>query len=504
MIRIIKHNLMTHSVFKRFLFTSLAICIVCLIVAHGVLTLPVSQFVEENRQDSLKEYSAELSRYIGEATGDDINTLCGGNSRLFENSLKTLGNSMHAFILVTDTEGRFVYSNNTSILTGSNRLSEELLKEFSKGEFFEHGTLDNNYKSKYYISASPITAYSRGTVITGYCVVSQSTLWTGDYVPSVFFVFMLVILIAIAVLFILSSVFVYNTSLPLKQMSHAAKRFAVGDFESRVSVRRKDEIGQLAEAFNEMADSLAASEGMRRNFVANVSHELKTPMTTIAGYIDGILDGTIPKEEEAYYLSIVSDEIKRLSRLVTSMISLSKIDSGEIKVNKSLFEIQNTIFNVLVQFEGEIERKNISVLGLENEEDIFTYGDRDLIYQVVYNLVENAVKFTPENGYIKLNIQNSDGETYVSIENSGEGILPEDLHLVFDKFYKADKSRSIDKKSMGLGLYIARTIILLHEGKITAESEPGKYCRFSFRLNNSDVSPKKVKDEAERLKEDNK
>ncbi len=481
---------MTNSVFKRFLFSSLAICIVCLIIAHGVLTLPVSSFVEENRQNSLKEYSAELSRYIGEATGNNINTLLGGNSALFESSLKTLGNSMHAFILVTDTDGRFIYSNNPSILTERNRLSEQLLEEFAKGEFFEHGTLDNNYKNKYYISATPITAYSKGEIITGYCVVSQSTLWTGDYIPSAFFAFLLVILIVIAVLFILSSVFVYNTSLPLKQMSHAAKRFAVGDFESRVSVHRRDEIGQLADAFNEMADSLAASEGMRRNFVANVSHELKTPMTTIAGYIDGILDGTIPKEEESYYLSIVSNEIKRLSRLVTSMISLSKIDSGEIKVNKTLFEIQSVVFNVLVQFESDIEKKHIAVTGLESEEDVFTYGDSDLIYQVVYNLVENAVKFTPENGYIKLNINNHDDKTYISIENSGAGILPEDLQLVFDKFYKADKSRSIDKKSMGLGLYIARTIVLLHEGNITAESEPGKYCRFSFWLDNSDISSK--------------
>ena len=282
-------------------------------------------------------------------------------------------------------------------------------------------------------------------------------------------------------------------------MADAAKRFAVGDFESRGHIKSNDEIGELAAAFNEMADSLASSEGMRRNFIANVSHELKTPMTTIAGYIDGILDNTIPKEEQEYYLGIISQEVKRLNRLVTSMISLSKIDSGEITLKKSPFIIQNTVFNVLLSFEGDIEKKHLSIEGLDNDEDIKIYGDSDLIHQVLYNLVENAVKFTNDKGYIRFGFAQKDSRVYIYVENSGEGIPPEDIRLVFDKFYKADKSRSINKKSMGLGLYIVRSIILLHGGNIFVESEPENYTRFTFWI--PDI-PKKQKELPDTIKEE--
>ena len=233
---------------------------------------------------------------------------------------------------------------------------------------------------------------------------------------------------------------------------------------------------------NEMADSLASMEGIRRNFIANVSHELKTPMTTISGYIDGILDGTIPKTEQEYYLGIVSEETKRLSRLVTSMISLSKIDSGEITVNKTSFDILDVIFSVLQSFESKLSDKELTVEGLDIEENIMIFGDRDLLHQTIYNLVENAVKFTDQKGVIRFEFSKKDGFNIISIENSGKGILPEDILFVFDKFYKADKSRSSDKRSMGLGLYICRTVVGLHGGRITADSKPGEYCRFTFTL----------------------
>ena len=205
-------------------------------------------------------------------------------------------------------------------------------------------------------------------------------------------------------------------------------------------------------------------------------------MTTISGYIDGILDGTIPKTEQEYYLGIVSEETKRLSRLVTSMISLSKIDSGEITVNKTSFDVLDVIFSVLQSFESRLSEKELTVEGLDIEENIMVFGDKDLMHQTIYNLVENAVKFTDQKGVIRFEFSKENGFNVISIENSGKGILPEDIRFVFDKFYKADKSRSSDKRSMGLGLYICRTVIALHGGKISAESKPDKYCRFTFTL----------------------
>ena len=192
----------------------------------------------------------------------------------------------------------------------------------------------------------------------------------------------------------------------------------------RVPVTSSDELGQLAVSFNNMANSLSNSEGTRRSFIANVSHELKTPMTTIAGFIDGILDGTIPKEQESKYLHIVSDEVKRLSRLVKSMLDLSRIDSGEMKLHPSRFDITNTVVTTLLTFEQKIDEKQIEIRGLEDAAPQEVWGDQDLLHQVVYNLIENAVKFTNEGGYIAVQVSDSIDRTTVVIENSGPGIAP--------------------------------------------------------------------------------
>lgn len=278
-------------------------------------------------------------------------------------------------------------------------------------------------------------------------------------------------------------------------MSAAAKAFGDGDFSIRVPDDRDDEIGELGHAFNNMANSLSDSEGMRRSFIANVSHELKTPMTTIAGFIDGILDGTIPPERQNYYLKIVSDEVKRLSRLVRSMLNLSRIDSGELKINPVNFDLTDTVFQTVLTFEQKIDEKKIEIRNLENAIPMTVYGDQDLLHQVIYNIVENAVKFTNEGGYISFTLADSIDRACLSIENSGMGISAEDLPRVFDRFYKTDKSRSRDKNGLGLGLFLCKTILKLHGGDITVSSVENEYCRFDLYIPkpvNNQKTPEKV------------
>ena len=301
-------------------------------------------------------------------------------------------------------------------------------------------------------------------------------------------------LIAAAAAFILAFVvvglFSYRLVKPLRQMSAAAKSFGDGDFSIRVPVTSNDEIGQLATAFNNMADSLSGSESMNRSFVANVSHELKTPMTTIAGFIDGILDGTIPPERQSHYLHIVSDEVKRLSRLVRTMLNLSRIDNGELKLRPNDFDISETVLSTVLTFEKSIDEKKIDIRGLDTLQPMQVHGDEDLLHQVVYNLVENAVKFTNTEGYISFNVSDSIDRIVVTIENSGSGIQSDELPLVFEKFYKTDKSRSQDKNGMGLGLYLVRTIIKLHGGDISVSSVVNEYTRFSFYIPKPQEPPK--------------
>ena len=490
---------MTKSVFRRFLFFSISVTLICIIVICGVVSFPVSNYIYSFKRNNLISNSIHVANYMSEISVLDYDSFDSEETTIITRSLESMATSMHALIIIVDTEGNILHSTNPEITGNVTKLSTEVIKEISGKIHFEHGTLKNLYRNKYYISAVPFSS-GKGGETAGYCLVAQSTLWTSEYTPTIFGIMMIIVASAATLIFILSTVYAYNTTRPLKQMAETAKRFAIGDFEIRGHIKSNDEIGELAAAFNEMADSLASSEGIRRNFIANVSHELKTPMTTIAGYIDGILDKTIPANEHEYYLGVISQEIKRLNRLVTSMISLSKIDSGAISVKKAPFVIQNTLFNVLINFESDIENNRLSIEGLESDEDIIAFGDHDLIHQVLYNLVENAVKFTNCGGYIRFEFYRKDNSVFVSIENSGEGILPEDLRLVFDKFYKGDKSRSINKKSMGLGLYIVRSIIQLHEGSITAESEYGKYCKFTFHIPDA---PKKHRELPEIIKEEN-
>ena len=194
-----------------------------------------------------------------------------------------------------------------------------------------------------------------------------------------------------------------------------------------------------------------------------------------------VSNGTIPKEKQRESLQIVSDEIKRLSRLVQSMLSLARLESGEQSINLSNFDVFDLLCTIVLSHEKNIENKNINIEGLESINKTFVSADRDLIYQVIYNLFDNAIKFTPENGTISFKIINN-GKTRLIIRNSGMGIKPEDLRYIFDRFYKVDKSRSINKDGTGLGLYIAKTIMDIHKGKICVRSQYGEYAEFEIEL----------------------
>ena len=242
------------------------------------------------------------------------------------------------------------------------------------------------------------------------------------------------------------------------------------------------EIDELAVAFNNMASSLEQSEYQRQEFVANVSHELKTPMTTIGGYVDGILDGTIPPERERKYLTLVSGEVKRLSRLVRSMLDVSRLQDQGIPPEKMVrFDVAECLGQGLITFEQKINDKGLDVAVDFPEYPVYAQGDLDAITQVAYNLIDNAVKFCPSGGQLGLTLRASGSKVYVSVSNTGDTIPPEELPLVFDRFHKIDKSRSLNREGWGLGLYIVKTIICSHGEDISVTSRDGK-TEFTFTL----------------------
>lgn len=285
---------------------------------------------------------------------------------------------------------------------------------------------------------------------------------------------------ALGIVFIGIYVITYKLLKPITNMSKAVYRFAQGDYSYRVDVTTDDEFGELGNAFNSMAAEIANSEHSRRSFVANVSHEFKTPMTTIGGFVNGIIDGTIPEEKSKEYLELVSDEVKRLTKLITILLNLSRIESGDLQLKKRTYDFAQQIFTIALSFEQLIDKKGIEILGLDTIEKTTIVADYDLLYQVIYNLVDNAVKFTNNDGYIKFSAKLENERIYFRLQNSGTGIPPDDLPMVFDRFYKVDKSRGMNAKSTGLGLFLVRSIVEMHGGEVSVKSEADKYCEFSF------------------------
>ena len=275
----------------------------------------------------------------------------------------------------------------------------------------------------------------------------------------------------------------YYSMKPLRQIGQAAKSFSRGKFNVRVKVRGNNELAELAESFNQMASAIESKDEMQKNFLSNVSHDLKTPMTTIAGFVDGILDGAIPRDKQDYYLNIIKNEVKRLSRLVTSLLDISRLQSGERKFEFKQFNICELTRQTVLSFENQLEEKKLNVEFDTDDFDMMVYGDTDAINQVIYNLCHNAIKFSYNEGLYRVSIKYDSNYTVrFTMYNEGIGIASDDIPYVFDRFYKSDKSRGLDKTGTGLGLFITKTIVEAHGQKITVESEYEKWCMFSFTL----------------------
>ena len=346
------------------------------------------------------------------------------------------------------------------------------------------GKLSDLYDEVRFVVGVPILA--AGTdVAVGIVMVSEPMTATYGVLESISDIYLFVSVLVVAVVMLGMSVLARRSSKPLRQMARTASAFGHGDFSARVTVDSSysQEVEELALAFNNMADSLQKSEYQRQEFVANVSHELKTPMTTIGGYIDGILDGTIPPEKSRQYMQLVSDETKRLSRLVRSMLDISRLqDQGGVPdVQKLRFDVVECAGRVLVSFEQKITTKRLHVQVTMPEHPVYTMANQDAITQVLYNLVDNAVKFCPEEKVLELSLEEGGNKVYVTVANEGQTIPPEELPLVFDRFHKLDKSRSQNREGWGLGLYIVKTIVCSHGEDISVFSRNGRTA-FTFTL----------------------
>ena len=468
------------STFSRTFFSAAMVLLMAMLLIGTSFQALVRNYLTDQAMEGLKNdgnaISALASAYYTEGTL---------NHEDFLVNLSFVSQVSQADAVICDSTGRLVLCSRAPFGCGHQGLTvspDFLQNVFSTGCVTTTGIIQGLYEEERFVTAVPITdsnGFGVGIVIVS-APMEQVTQILQKISDTYLFVSVLVVLLAV----VLMSLVARKQSRPLRDMAKAAHDFGLGNLNARVQVDPKssDEVQDLALAFNNMASSLQQSEYQRQEFVANVSHELKTPMTTISGFVDGMLDGTIPPERHKHYMHMVSDETKRLSRLVRSMLDISRLQDQDIpEEKKSRFELQELAGQVLITFEQKIDAKNLNVDVDFPGHPTYTRAGPDYITQVIYNLLDNAVKFCPEGGDLGMKIRTGTTKLYVSVSNSGETIPPNELALLFDRFHKLDKSRSQNRDGWGLGLYIVKTIIGRHGEDISVTSQNG-ITTFTFTL----------------------
>ena len=304
------------------------------------------------------------------------------------------------------------------------------------------------------------------------------SVMTSTVFQMVLITFGLIALAAMLTTFFMSN----NILLPVKQMKDAAEAITKGDFSQEIQRTSYDEIGELAHSFNVMAKELQAVDTLQSDFIANISHDFRSPLTSIKGYVEAMLDGTIPEEQFSKYLNIVLGEANRLTKMTNNVLDLTKMENGQIELNPTNFDINEMIVQLALSLEGRIEEKKIQMSFQFLQEKLFVTADLDLIQRVVYNLLDNALKFTEEGDSISVETSVVGRKAHVVIADTGIGISEESLPHVFERFHKGDKSRGQNKLGAGLGLAIVKQIMLTHHEDITVHSKEGEGTEFTFTL----------------------
>jgi len=468
---------MSKSIYFRNFLTTAVLVLGSFFLIVGVMFFIGRSYLEGTVRDSLNENAEEVVRMA-----NAVSRQSSLDSWVMRMTISSIASGTGRHIVIADADGLVVSCSDSSPTCPhiGMKIADSIVSELrTEGKYEERSSLNGFYSSSRYVAAKPIVVI--GETI-GYAFVS-----TDEVMPDwSTFISMAIIIGLFVMLITVCMSYVYSKKMaePLDEMALAAKKFAHGEFSVRVGTdeQRDDEVGALQAAFNNMADSLEKSEASRREFIANVSHELRTPMTTISGFADGMVDGTIPPELHERYLRKIADETRRLSRLVRSMLDLSHAESkAREKARRSKFDLGELMVQTLLSLETRATEKSLDVDLQIPEDPIFVLANADSITQVLYNLIDNAVKFAKVGSTLTLRLYKYNRKAYAAVRNIGEPIPPEDLPFIFERFHKSDRSRSLDKDGVGLGLYLVKTILNSHDEDIAVTSREG-VTEFTFTL----------------------
>lgn len=393
--------------------------------------------------------------------------------------LDALDTYLSATLWIINPSGRMILDSDAPIDVENETVISGFDPTVTEGSYYTIGNFFDSFTEEQLSVFAPITsAYKvRGYVVIHYpmknLIASCNSLLNISYL-------MLVILFLLSLIILIF--FTEMVYLPLRKITEATGQYAAGNMHYEFQVESEDEIGYLAASLNYMASEIARSEDDQKKFVANVSHDFRSPLTSIKGYLEAMLDGTIPPELYEKYLNIVLNETERLTKLTNSLLTLNNLNTKGMMLDKSIFDINHVIRDTAASFEGTCRKKTIAIELILTNDKLYVNADEGKIQQVLYNLLDNAIKFSHQDSIIKVETTERHNKIFVSVKDSGIGIPKDDLKLIWDRFYKSDLSRGKDKKGTGLGLSITKEIINAHGEHINVISTEGVGSEFIFSL----------------------
>jgi signal transduction histidine kinase len=467
--------MMFRSIFSKLLATNLLIIILVISVLFLAITIIYQDYVFEQKQQVLKQTGHYVNILLNQLEAKDI------SQEELNVALDSMGYVSDAKIYAIRIDKKAL-ENPQNLQLGEGLEGNYLLSDFQAilngDEVFRQQQYSKNFNMMMIFAGIPWTTDSgiAGTILL-FSPVSRITGHLKQLNLVIGFTALFFILLSSLVIYFNSR----RISRPIKEMEQAAGKLASGENTEDLVVKSNDEIGKLAASFNYMKQQLADTEKIRREFIANVSHDMRTPLTSINGFIRGMLDGTIQPQDYNRYLLIIKEETTRLTRLSNEVLQLAKIQAGSTQLNRKILNVKDVLETVSESMKTMLEEKSLT-LSVHCEPSLSLSADKDKLKQILINILDNAIKYTPPEGKISLEAIQKENSVLFRIRDTGIGISPEDLPRIFEKFYRVDKSRQSLNGGSGLGLNIAQSLVELHKGKIRAVSDPKKGTEISFNI----------------------
>ncbi len=469
---------MKKTLYLKFLLAYLIFGIFGLVIlATFVPSMTMEHLIREKANSLYSEATLIANTYARNLYNSEISL------EAVKDQLDALALYLDSSVQIINPSGRLILDTNMPIDVENEVIIQAFDPTITGVSFYVIDNFFDTYPQDVLSVIAPITA---NYMVKGYVAIHMEMSSINESCNNLLNISYVTLIILFLLSLIILIFFTEIVYLPLRKITYATEQYATGNMHYEFTLDSEDEIGYLAACLSYMASEIARSEDDQKKFVANVSHDFRSPLTSIQGYLEAMLDGTIPPELYEKYLNIVLNETQRLTKLTNGLLTLNNLNTRGMLLDITDFDINQVIRSTAASFEGTCLKKSIAIELILTDDIMYVTADMSKIQQVLYNLIDNAIKFSHHNSVIKVETTERKNKLFVSVKDTGIGIPKEDLKLIWDRFYKSDLSRGKDKKGTGLGLSITKEIIHSHNEHINVISTPGEGTEFIFSLPRSE------------------